>query len=72
MLRLSFTAILLFGAVTIFAAPPPPPTGTTGGPACWPPPCVPIDNGIIFLVAAGALYGAKKMYDSRKKSQLIS
>ncbi len=46
--------------------PPPPPGG--GGPPCFPPPCMPIDGGISFLLAAGAALGAKKMYDSRKKS----
>jgi len=51
------------------AAPPPPPGGT---PNCWPPPCIPIDGGISFLVAAGAAYGAKKIYDARKKSSKIS
>jgi hypothetical protein len=29
---------------------------------------MPIDGGISFLVAAGAALGAKKIYDSRKKS----
>jgi len=38
--------------------PPPPPP---------PPPSIPIDGGIGFLIAAGLLYGAKKIYDSRKK-----
>jgi len=70
-LKFSFTAILFFGANAIFAAPAPPPGSTTGGPACWPPPCVPIDNGIIFLIAVGVLYSAKKIYDSRKKTQII-
>lgn len=51
------------------AAPPPPPGGS---PACWPPPCIPIDGGLSFLVAAGAAYGAKKIYDSRKKDSKVS
>jgi hypothetical protein len=45
-----------FGA----AAPPPPQT-------CWPPPCIPIDGGISILIAAGAAFGGKKIYDLRKK-----
>lgn len=49
----------------IFSAPAPPPSG---GPGCWPPPCIPIDGGIGFLMAAGAAYGAKKMLSGRKKS----
>jgi hypothetical protein len=47
--------------------PPPPPGGGTGGnPACWPPPCVPIDGGISLLIAAGALYGGRKLYKQNK------
>lgn len=53
-----------------FAAPtPPPPPPPGNGPACWPPPCVPIDGGITLLMAAGAAYGAKKFYESRKKGE---
>ncbi|PKP47361.1 MAG: hypothetical protein CVT95_05765 [Bacteroidetes bacterium HGW-Bacteroidetes-12] len=55
----------LFGA-----GPPGPPSGGPGGggPPCWPPPCVPIDGGLSFLIAAGAIYGGKKIYDISKKS----
>lgn len=49
----------------VLSAPPPPPAGTPG---CWPPPCIPIDGGISVLIAAGAAYGAKKLYNSRKRS----
>lgn len=51
--------------------PPPPPGGGPGGgtPPCWPPPCVPIDGGITFLLAAGAIYGSKKIYDINKKAE---
>ncbi|MFB6258590.1 MAG: PID-CTERM protein-sorting domain-containing protein [Flavobacteriales bacterium] len=43
--------------------------GTGGGddPGCWPPPCVPIDGGIGWLVAAGAIYGGRKAYKSSRK-----
>jgi hypothetical protein len=50
-------------------APPPKPPGGGGGPPCWPPPCVPIDGGISFLLVAGALYGGKKMYDISKNNE---
>lgn len=44
--------------------------GGGGGPGnqqgCIPPPCVPIDGGISILLAAGALYGGKKVYDHKK------
>ena len=46
-------------------AQPPPPGG--GDPGCWPPPCIPIDGGIGFLIAAGIAYGGKKAFDSLKK-----
>jgi len=47
------------------AAPPPPPPS----PGCWPPPCIPIDGGVSILIAAGALYGAKKSYDKFKSAR---
>ncbi|MBI2721398.1 MAG: hypothetical protein HYX39_04415 [Bacteroidetes bacterium] len=53
----------------VLSAPPPPPAGMPG---CWPPPCIPIDGGISVLIAAGAAYGAKKLYNSRKKPSKIS
>lgn len=65
-LRLTVTLIFLFsGSFVVFSAPGPP--VSTTGPSCWPPPCVPIDGGISFLIAAGAAYGAKKIYDHRRK-----
>ena len=48
----------------ILSQPPPP-----DGPVCWPPPCtIPLDGGITFLIAAGAIYGGKKLFENRKKS----
>ena len=32
-----------------------------------PDPDIPIDGGISLLIAAGALYGSKKIYDARRK-----
>jgi len=54
--------ILLVGlgillSVSAFAQP-----GDPGGD-----PDVPIDGGIGILIAAGVLYGSKKIYDARKK-----
>lgn len=60
------TFVLVAVNLVIFAGPPPPPPPGVG-PGCWPPPCVPIDGGITLLMAAGAAYGAKKIYDSKKK-----
>lgn len=44
----------------------PPPGGAN--PPCWPPPCVPIDGGLGLLIACGAIYGGKKVYDLSKKN----
>ena len=45
-----------------------PPSGPGGGdPPCWPPPCVPVDGGLSFLIAIGAAYGGKKAYGILKK-----
>lgn len=69
---LILTLIVASGFVNdVFAGggPPGPPGGGPGGPPCWPPPCVPIDGGISFLLFAGALYGSKKVYDISKKAE---
>lgn len=50
--------------------PPPPPDQTTEEiPPCWPPPCVPVDGGITFLIVAGAGYAGKKLYQQRFQRQ---
>lgn len=71
-----FLLLLFFtiATVSIAAGPPPPPSVAPppppgNGPPCWPPPCIPIDGGISLLMMAGAAYGAKKIYDSRKKDK---
>jgi hypothetical protein len=57
--------LLAFALPAVVLAQPNPPTG----PPCWPPPCVPIDGGLSFLILAGAAYGGKKIYDSKKKPE---
>jgi hypothetical protein len=58
----------LFSSNLFAAAPPPPPTtGGTTKPSCWPPPCIPIDGGIVFLAFAGAAYGSRKLFQNLKK-----
>jgi hypothetical protein len=68
-MKKSIFYLLLFVAIgfinQLSAAPPPPPAGK---PPCWPPPCIPIDGGISALIIAGAAYGAKKLYDKKKKT----
>lgn len=53
----------VFGALAVVAQLPPPPTPTA------PPTQVPLDGGVLLLAAAGAAYGAKKVYNGRKKAQ---
>ena len=60
---LAFLLLSPWALEVVMAQPGPPPSG---GPPCWPPPCIPIDGGIGILVAAGALYGGKKVLDSYK------
>jgi hypothetical protein len=48
------------------------PSGASGGSfACWPPPCVPIDGGISLLIAAGAIYGGRKLYKNQQKKNIL-
>ena len=62
-------AFSIFNNTFAGGGPPGPPGGGSGGPPCWPPPCVPIDGGISFLLVAGAIYGGKKVYDISKKAE---
>ena len=69
--RLVIVSIVVAGFIstyddTLAAGPPGPPGGGGGGPPCWPAPCIPIDGGIGFLLAAGLAYGGKKAYNSFK------
>lgn len=65
-LRIVLLCFLILSNFTFcFAGPPPPPSG--GSPGCWPPPCIPIDGGISFLIATGLFYGGAKLYSKQKK-----
>ncbi|HET6990746.1 MAG TPA: hypothetical protein VFJ43_05455 [Bacteroidia bacterium] len=55
--------LVLIGIQTGHAQPPPPPP-PSGGPPCWPPPCVPVNGGIIYAVGAAVLFGAYALYKS--------
>ena len=68
-LRALAITVLLLSVSGIYAQPGPPPGGGGSTPSCWPPPCVPIDGGISLLIAAGAAYGAKKLYDARASQE---
>ena len=69
----SLLASTLLVQSNLFAQPGPG-GGGGPGPGCWPPqtPCVPIDNGIVFLIIAGTLLGAKTIYDFSKKNKTVS
>ncbi len=61
-IRLIVTLAFLTLATAMFSQ-----TAPGGGPSCWPPSAcsaVPIDGGIGLLMAAGALYGAKRLKKS--------
>ena len=60
-----FLLFLFIFSANIGFAPPPAPGGGTN-PSCWPH-CVPIDGGVVFLIAAVGLYGALKLYSYRKR-----
>ncbi len=42
--------------------PPPPPPG----PPCWPPPCIPVNSGLIYALGAALLFGVYAIYKSVK------
>jgi hypothetical protein len=71
MKRLTYilTFFLCLGFGQLISAPPPPPATK---PPCWPPPCIPIDGGISALIVAGAAYGAKKLYNKKKKETNVA
>ncbi|MGD1847676.1 MAG: PID-CTERM protein-sorting domain-containing protein [Salibacteraceae bacterium] len=65
--QISLLLVLLAASplfMELMAQPGPPTSG--GQPPCWPPPCIPVDGGLGFLIAAGAIYGGKKLLDMRK------
>lgn len=61
--KIIFTVVFVIVANDSFAQPPSP-----TDPACWPV-CIPVDNGLIFLMVAIALYGTKKLYDYQKRAK---
>ena len=51
------------------ALPPPPPPPPGGGPPCWPPPCIPINKGLIFLAIAAFLLATYQLKIFRTKTK---
>lgn len=73
-----FTIIIIilgYASFCVAAPPPNPPSGSAasaaGHPGCWPPPCIPIDGGISLLIAAGAIYGGRKLYSNQKEKNSL-
>ena len=67
-------ALLFVAAISVNAQPAGggnPPGGPSGvaAPPCWPPPCIPVDGGISFLIALGAAFGGKKAFDHFKSTE---
>ncbi len=56
---LIFTLMVLPALVKDASAQPPPP----------PPQDIPIDGGLFLLIAAGATYGARKLYKQQKEDK---
>jgi hypothetical protein len=68
------TVFAILMASVCLAGPPPPPSGgggSGGNFACWPPPCIPIDGGISLLIAAGAIYGGRKLYKNQQEKNIL-
>jgi hypothetical protein len=63
--------IIGVGSICVALPPPPPPPGGGDVPGCWPPPCIPIDGGISLLIAAGAIYGGRKLYSKQKEKNSL-
>ncbi len=61
------TTLALAITLSLGAAAQPPPPGDHGGEEDASPQETPIGSGLIILLALGAAYGAKKVYDARKR-----
>lgn len=64
-------AVVLWPALSLGQGPPPPPSppGGGGGPPCWPPPCVPINKGLVFLALAALVLGVYQLRIFRTKTK---
>ncbi len=70
-LNLILVGLLVIVPVIIVSASAPPPPPPPGGPGGGDTPIgggpAPIGSGIVMLLSMGAAYGAKKVYDARKR-----
>lgn len=51
--------------------PPPPPPTSGGGPPCFPPPCIPVDNGWWILAISAIIFVAYQFYWKPRKQKVI-
>ncbi|HXP48974.1 MAG TPA: hypothetical protein VN922_03420 [Bacteroidia bacterium] len=66
--RILFGIALLCTSVAFSQPPPPPPPPS---PCCWPTPCtctMPINSGVVILIAIGLFYGIYTITKSKKKT----
>ena len=70
---LTLLLIICISDLSYSMAFPPFPSGGPAGsaPDCWPPPCIPIDGGISLLIAAGAIYGGRKLYKNHQEKNSL-
>ena len=65
-------SVVFFVFITISSQAANPTLPTTGiKPPCWPPPCIPIDGGIIFLAVAGLALATKILYNKRRVKSVV-
>lgn len=75
-IRLVFSMVLMWGVFTASGVlaqegdPPPPPGGHGSNSNAPPGGGAPVGSGVIVLVALGAAYGGKKVYDFRKRKTI--
>lgn len=71
--KYSFLAALILltiiGIQTAHAQPPPPPPPS--GPPCWPPPCIPVNGGIIYAVIAAVAFGVYSFFRVKKAQSAV-
>ncbi len=71
-LKILFIAAAVCFSISVLAQAPPPPPGnaqTGGGGSDGPVGGAPIDGGLGILLALGTAYGARKLYQERKRTK---
>jgi hypothetical protein len=64
-------ACLAFVQTASAQGPPPPPGPPSGGgPPCWPPPCIPVDGGLLFAIIGAGLFGGWMIYSTWRQKQV--